>query len=511
MPDYSKHKEYTIDNVGAGGLRLDKKAWQLADHEWADCLNVQFARGGVQRVRAWADFGTPSSGQAVLAGYGFKDEESTRHGYIVVGNRRIWKKSRLLGVLLDASWIDLSGADFPNLLSHALLGIKSEVGFETFRVSTDRCVFIAPQNNAIWNYNLTTDTAAALAGSPPQALDIVVYGERAILGRLRSGSPTSLNEFRWSAQGNPTSWNAADNTKAERLPSSAMKVKRTGQYLLIWKPDGIERVLITPDAAVPYRTDIVDDGIGLVQANAIGQYRNADYFVGPNSFYKLEGLRITDIGGPVRAVINVLMTSFSCVGVFTYGNPLFDEILFSSNNATGQAGILAYSPMWNTWSQRDMGGQLTFIAVGYDSIGVPGYGTYPDPRSFFSGNVNSDKVYRLTTDGTYPTGFPTTSNVKSGWRNFGTIQRKRITAHMPKFTRNTGTTMTIEYRTFNNTTDDPNPTVAKTATAVLDGTDLLIPLNLDARWVEVKYINNNNSQPWELTGESWLGDVSSWH
>lgn len=529
--DLTKKKQFTIPNVGAGGLRLDKRPWQLAENEWADCLNVQFVKGAVERVRGWTLMGSalpadPGGGvtQKLVAGYGYLAEDTTVAGYvgyILVTTHRIYHLGfPVTSATEDANFADILLANFPAPMvfpvPNSTVALYPEVGFDTYR----GVCYVSPQNNPPRSIT-AGGNAIALGGAPPNATDIVVYGERGILGRIQSGGPSSQSTIRWSAIGDLNTWNAANTTNIERLPSAMMKLKRTGQHLLGYKSTGIERLLITPDSVTPYRSDIVNDGIGLASVRGLGSYGALDFIVSKNDVYAVNaigtpnglqpaaygsGVPLIPIGQAVRSVV-CRQNDVMSVGPMAYGDPAYDEILFSPAGSL----VYAYSPMFGTWSIRDMGGRLRFISEGPAGAGTFNQLTGTGPRSFFSSDVvNALSVYRASSSGaTYPSGFPTTSFAKTGWRDFGTLLHKRIHAHMPKFARNTGTTMTIEYRKFNNPTDDPNPAAFQTATVVCDGSEALIPLNIDARWVEVKYIQNSNSQPWALIEETWFGDPST--
>lgn len=499
--DFAGAQEATYEEIGSGGLRLDVKPWQLAPDEWQDAKNVIFAQGAVQRVRGWATLGTARSAQ-VFAGHGYADPNTGRRGYVIVTNVRVYKITAQIGSVFDTDWVDLSGADMSALSAPLPTEPEPEVGFDMFRNK----LVIAPGPNAVRSWDGVASTLTNLGGSPPQARDFVFYGERGILGRLRTGSPASLSTIRASAQGDIDTWTLGA-MELEALPGQTVKLARVGRHVLAFKPHGIVRLTTTPSSLTPFAQDPVDDGIGLSGVHALGVYQNRAYFVGRETVYALEGSTIRDIGRAVHAslISQATVGSVRSVAIFTYKNTDLDEILFSAGSGAGN-NIYSYAPHWGTWSRRDMGGQLTFGAIGYDSIPGTGNDRLMDARTFFASNViSTGQVYRLSDDYTYATGFPTTSLAKYGWRDFGTKLRKRLLAYIPEFERQTGTTMTMNFRAYDDTTDAAPSAVVKTL--VLDGTDNYIDLKdnaVEGRWFELELEQNSNSQPWKLAKHTFV-------
>ena len=519
--DYSTLKEHTFRECGAGGLVLARRPWELEDDEWQDCQNVQFVAGAVRRTPGFSSFGIPAAGVRVVSGYGYKDGDSTTvHGYVVVTANRIYKKTRTAGGTLDANWVDLSRANFANVISGVLPNeTNPDVGFDLYRTS----LYIAPGDNAVQFFNGAT--LATLGGSPPNCRDFMVYGERGLAARLRTGAPASQGEFRWSDAGNlATGWAAANNAKAERLPSVALKFKRTGQYVFCYKADGIERILITPDSVKPFRTDIVHDGIGLAgthgsNTGGVVSYYADDFFVGQSGIYRFSGGRLEDIGrGVFTPVIGDLM--MSAVGLLAGEKPQhvrayadLDEILFSNN--------LTYNPKWATWGKRVLGEDLSFVATGWHNIPLVGrFDSNLSMASMFSfATTRNDEVYiqdanNLSVPSEWVSAGAANSNVVSKWFDMGTRRMKRWTRHVIDFDRQAGTTMTIEYRTFNSTHENPagstNADRYKSVSFVCSGAAQKIDLNLTGRFLEFKPINNSNGAFWRFLNHTLVWQEFEW-
>lgn len=518
--DYSGFQQYRIDNCGAGGLRYDRLPWQLGEREWQEATNVSFTRGGVQRTKGWVQLGSAIADVSVaddnlpVAGFGYVRNTGQTH-LIVVTLLRTYEFS-------GSAWGNIQGGG--NFSGNA---ITTDMGFEMLRGN----LYIAPGANAIRKWNGTDATHAALGGTPPNCRDIAALDDRLLLGRIRTSGLEKT--IRASSEGNDALWPTDGNHlyRLERTPHPLVRMKRTSGRVWCFKAMGISE-LTQHENPWWMQEELVADGIGLGSGQTIAEYLGTDYFVGLRGVYRMAGGNASEIG---QAVNPKLLKQVGGVGetadtttsrsiracVFAHADPDLDEIAFASNDSDGTITdpIYCYSPRWNTWSRKWMGSGLQLCATGYlENIAQDGIAGIGRLRSFFSvtNTTRRKNIYRFNDGVDYITadGFPVISDAKSGWLDMGTLKRKQFAAYMPVFDRVTGTTMTINLRFYDDTTDTRPATGNKlrTKTLVLDGTNALLELeNASGRWVEVEIQQNSNNQDWRLVEHRFLYKEMDWH
>lgn len=137
--------------------------------------------------------------------------------------------------------------------------------------------FINPQSGSIFE---------DLAGSPPSARHGAVVRSFVFLGNWASNE----NKVAWSAIDDSTEWNIGGVNQSDQqfLPSggSIMRILG-GEVALVFTQSAIHRFTYVGSPII-FQRDEIGPGVGLIASGAAAQFGNLVFFIGQNSFYRMD-------------------------------------------------------------------------------------------------------------------------------------------------------------------------------------------------------------------------------
>lgn len=173
--------------------------------------------------------------------------------------------------------------------------------------------------------------------------------------------PTRL---RWSQWQNPRLWhNNTDSSgmagyvDCDDTTGAIMAIKKLGDYLFIYKEDGI-LVLSYVGGDTVFEKSVVTTQASLIAPNAIVELPHANIFVGTDNIYYFDGSTVTPIGDPIKDFFFGKMSPAKALNTYGYYNQesgdiifIFDSILSSEEN---RDSAITYNINTKVWSMRDM-------------------------------------------------------------------------------------------------------------------------------------------------------------
>jgi len=136
---------------------------------------------------------------------------------------------------------------------------------------------------------------ANMTGNPDRAAHIAVVREFVVLGNT-SANPQTVQ---WSAINNANSWTANPATLADSqlLLGDGGFIQRVvgGEYGIIVQEHALYRMTFA-GAPLIFQFDMVQRGIGAIQAKSVTNYRNFIFFLAESGFYAFDGSTTTPIG-----------------------------------------------------------------------------------------------------------------------------------------------------------------------------------------------------------------------
>lgn len=140
-----------------------------------------------------------------------------------------------------------------------------------------------------------------LGGSPPRAKFCAYLSPYLILAYTDDGVAVKPWELQWSDTDAPEVWSGGNSGSAllSDEPSPIQNILKLNEFLAVYKSDSIYlgRKVDTADV---FQFDPIKTGIGLAASRCVVDAEGVHYFMGQNNFYAFNGIRVDDIGGPVR-------------------------------------------------------------------------------------------------------------------------------------------------------------------------------------------------------------------
>lgn len=143
---------------------------------------------------------------------------------------------------------------------------------------------------------------ATLGGNPPLAKCIEYITPYVLIGNLTDSGLAIPSKIQWCNTGLPEVWSGG-NSGSQLLsdePSAIRAIKKMRDYGFAYKEKSVYRGSKVSSAAVFNFGGPFSSGKGLYSPRAISDTGDAHYYMGLNDFHFNDGVRITDIGGPIR-------------------------------------------------------------------------------------------------------------------------------------------------------------------------------------------------------------------
>lgn len=150
----------------------------------------------------------------------------------------------------------------------------------------------------------STGDSELLGGSPPYAKCIEYMTPYVFIANLVESGDSIPTKGAWCDTGQPEIWTAgANNNAGSQLftddPTEIRRVKKMGQYLFIYKAGMSYRGwLVATSDIFNFIPHSLDRGIYSPRALAVADSKH--FYMGPDDFHVNNGVRIDDIGGPIR-------------------------------------------------------------------------------------------------------------------------------------------------------------------------------------------------------------------
>ena len=193
-------------------------------------------------------------------------------------------------------WENITGTD--------LAGAETDF-FDSCNVTEHNLMlFVNNLANAMRLYNDSGNTRD-VGGSPPRARTIEYLSPYVLAGNLQEGGDAYPQKVKWCNTGQPETWSGGNSGSALLADETShiKKIKKLLDYAFVYKEKSVYRGRKVATSAIfdfggPFTT-----GKGLGAPRAIADDGANHYYMGLYDFHRNNGVRVSDIGGPVREYI----------------------------------------------------------------------------------------------------------------------------------------------------------------------------------------------------------------
>lgn len=268
---------------------------------------------------------------------------------------------------------------------------------------------IATHGGAPIDVNLTAGTAAALAGTPPNADFCATTADFVILAKG--------NTITWSGFQDRTQWTAGVNQSGSQslLEGGPVTGLAGGDYCLIFQRNHIRRMAPNYSDTI-WQFDVISSNVGCVAAGSIAQVGRLVFFLSDRGWYVTDGNDVKPLGEERvdRTYLSDFLPTdietsmYACVDpetqlvIWTMPNQQFNYHISLDRWTTGSQAVKAVFPGYTS------GVSLDALDAIYGNLDAMGDISLDDPR-FKGGNPqlyfinNDDEIGALTGDNTAAT------------------------------------------------------------------------------------------------------------
>lgn len=253
--------------------------------------NLQYFRGELKK----------RDGRAVLGGVSLGAQKILYLDTFILstGNIRLLRFTKqnvqqyntTTGVWDDKTGLDLTG---------------SESDFFSSCVVTESDLFLFTNNRINAPRKIVDGSNSTnLGGSPPKCSFMEYVTPYVLLAYTQEGGTDFPTKVRWSDTGQPELWSGG-NSGSQLLsddPSFIRGMKKLRDYVMVYKELSIYRGRKVGTSSIFDFGGPFSSGKGLYSQRAIASDGENHYYMGLNDFHLNNGVRIIDIGGPVREYI----------------------------------------------------------------------------------------------------------------------------------------------------------------------------------------------------------------
>lgn len=253
--------------------------------------NFQLYRGEMKKRDGRTVLGTVSLGAQKILHLGLFE--------LTTGIQRLIRHTRYNVQRYNAGsavWEDITGLD--------LAGTETDFFDSCVVTEDDLYVFCNNLVDNIRKYNDSGNTAD-LGGSPPKCRTMDYVTPYLLIGNLLDGGNSYPQKVQWPDTGNPEVWTGGNSGSAllSDEPSAIRKIKKLLDYAMVYKEKSVYRGRKVSTSSIfdfggPFQT-----GKGIASPRAIADDGANHYYMGLFDFHQNNGVRISDIGEPVREYI----------------------------------------------------------------------------------------------------------------------------------------------------------------------------------------------------------------
>lgn len=191
-----------------------------------------------------------------------------------------------------------------NITGVALSGGEADFFASCVVTESDLLLFTNNRRDSIQKYNDSVP-CANLGGSPPKAAYMEYVSPYVVLAFITSGGLDYPWKVQWSDTGQPEIWTGGNSGSAllSHEPSFIRQIKQLREYTMVYKERSLYRGLkVSSSSIFDFGSPFVL-GKGLYAPRALASDGINHYYMSLNDFCMNNGVRIIDIGGPVREYI----------------------------------------------------------------------------------------------------------------------------------------------------------------------------------------------------------------
>jgi len=146
--------------------------------------------------------------------------------------------------------------------------------------------------------------SAVLAGNPPKARFMEYMTPYVFIANLNEGGLAIPTKGAWCDTGDPTNWstNNAGSVLFTDDPTEIRRVKKMGEYIFVYKFGMTYRGWLVATADI-FSFIIHSQDRGLYAPRALAEADGKHFYMGTTDFHVNNGVRIDDIGGPIREFV----------------------------------------------------------------------------------------------------------------------------------------------------------------------------------------------------------------
>lgn len=253
--------------------------------------NMQLYRGEMKKRDGRSVIGSVSIGAHPVNHLAVMELTNGIQRLIRITKRNVERYMAATGLWEDVTGLDLTGDD--------------DDFFQSCMVSELDLFLFTNFIDAIRKYN-DSGNAVDLGGTPPKAKAIEYLSPYVLIGNLVEGGNSYPQKVKWCDTGAPETWTGG-NSGSQLLadePSAIYSIKKLLNYAMVYKEKSVYRGIKSQNSATifDFGGPFVD-GKGLGSPRAIAGDGQNHYYMGNFDFHKNNGVRVTDIGAPVREYI----------------------------------------------------------------------------------------------------------------------------------------------------------------------------------------------------------------
>lgn len=206
---------------------------------------------------------------------------------------RMTKKNLQRYNTITGAWDDLTGTD--------LTGTETDFFSDCVVTESDLFLFTNRGIDNIRKYD-GSGNSADLGGSPPKCRYMDYITPYVMLGFIVQGGNSLVTKVQWCDTGQPEIWSGG-NSGSQLLsddPSHIRQLKKLRDYAMVYKELSVYRGRKVSTSSIFDFGGPFSSGKGLYSPRALASDGENHYYMGLFDFHKNDGVRIVDIGGPVR-------------------------------------------------------------------------------------------------------------------------------------------------------------------------------------------------------------------
>lgn len=248
--------------------------------------NMRYQKGLLRKRPGKTVVGGQTPNQDQIMGYGVL-ETSSESKYLLRASKRVIQN---LNTATNV-WSTISIITFNS----------SDTNFMFFaNVAESNIIISTNYIDAIYQWN-GSGNQTILGGSPPKAKYCAYLSPYLLLGYTDDGSSVEPWRVAWSDTGDPETWSGGNSGEAliTDEPSPIQNIAKLNEFVAVYKKNSLALGRkVDPPTVFSFET--IKSGIGLAAPRAFADTGGEHFFMSANDFHMWNGIRIEDIGAPVR-------------------------------------------------------------------------------------------------------------------------------------------------------------------------------------------------------------------